>query len=212
MSVQIAMMAGMAALSAAQAASAAAKGSSDASAAAGERELGNMVKAAGYRVAAAETDVGIRQTQLQTQQQERARRLQIAQLWQANAIDLVGRGGVAGDAGSGDVIQAYNKDLGDEDLANIRLMGESQVNKLSFRKSQQLMGVSASELDSFNAREGANRQIEGFQQQAVFKILGAGMNAASGISASSSSSGYTTNADMRRTDAEIADWSSYGSR
>jgi hypothetical protein len=210
MSFQLVMIGAMAAMSAAQAASSAAKGASDSSAAAGERGLGDMVKAAGYKVAAAQTDVGIKQTQLQTQQQEEARRMQIAQLWQANAIDLVARGGVAGEGGSGDVAQAYNKELGDEDLSRIRLIGESQVNRLSFRRTQQLMGVAASELDAFNAREQSNRQIEGFGQQAFFQIGQAALSAGSKFGASmGGGSGYTTNADMLKTDAEIRDWSSY---
>jgi hypothetical protein len=128
-------------------------------AAADQKIMGDKVKSAQYTTAAAETGTEIAGAQLTAQQQEIQRRRQIAQLWQANAIDLVGRGGVSGDGGSGDVIQKYNLGIGDEDIANIRLMGESKVNQLSFRQTQYNLAASGADLDAINAGDNASRQI-----------------------------------------------------
>jgi hypothetical protein len=166
MSFQFAMMAagmGMSLLqginSAAGAAQQGAAADANTRAAADQKIMGAQVKSAQYTTAAAETGTEIAGAQLTTQQQEIQRQRQIAQLWQANAIDQVGRGGVSGDGGSGDVIQAYNAGIGAEDIANIKLMGESKVNQLSFRQTQYNLAASASDLDALNAGDNATRQI-----------------------------------------------------
>lgn len=96
MSFQIAAMAATAAVSAAGAASAAAKGNEAASSAAASETQGSMVRASGLRAAAAGTGVEIAETRLSTVQQEIGRRMQIAALFQQNAIDAVGRGAAPG--------------------------------------------------------------------------------------------------------------------
>ena len=145
-------------------------------AAAEQKTMGAGVRSAQYRTAAAETGSEIAGTQLQTQQQENQRRLAIARLWQANAIDQVGRGGVSGDGGSGDVIQAYNKTLGDQDIANIRLMGESKVNQLSFKQTQYNLSASASDLDALFAGDNAARQISQQDAQTSNQMTGIALN------------------------------------
>jgi hypothetical protein len=213
MSVQIALMAGMAALSATQAVSSMAKGADAASAAEASGLQGAMVRGSGARAAAAGTGVEIAETRLSTAQQEIQRRMQIAQLWQSNAIDAVARGAAPDAHDSTGAIQAYNARLGEADIANIRFMGDSRVSKLSFRQEQQQLGVQASELEALNISENAARTKDALMTNMMFQIGGAALKGASNISyASGPSGGYTTNADMLKTDAEIRDWSSYGSR
>ena len=141
-------------------------------AAADQKIMGAQVKSAQYTTAAAETGTEIAGTQLQTQQQEIQRRRTIAKLWQANAADLVGRGGVSGDGGSGDVIQAYNAGIGDEDISNIRLIGESKVNQLSFRQTQYNLAATGSDLDALNAGDNASRQISQQDAQTSNQVTG----------------------------------------
>ena len=216
MSVQIALMAAQAGLGIAQAASSATKGMAAAGAAKDQGILADRIKASQAMAAAAGTGVEIAETRLQTQQQEIARRRQIAQLWQANAIDAVGRGAApGGGTDSVGVAQAYNQSLGDQDIANIQFMGDSRVSKLSFRKKQLELGASAADLDALNVAANADRRADAISSNMIFQIGGSLLGAAGkgyDFYSSGSGSGYTTNADMKRTDAEIADWSSYGSR
>ena len=141
-------------------------------AAADQKIMGAKVKSAQYTTAAAETGTEIAGAQLTSQQQEIQRRRTIAQLWQNNAVDLVGRGGVSGDGGSGDVIQAYNAGIGDEDIANIKLMGESKVNQLSFRQTQYNLAATGSDLDALNAGDNASRQISQQDAQTSNAVTG----------------------------------------
>ena len=63
------------------------------------------------------------------------RRVEMARLAQANAIDMVARGGVATGQDSAAAIDAGNLAAGEEDIDNASLMGESAKKQLSFRKS-----------------------------------------------------------------------------
>lgn len=183
MSFQIAAMAAMAAVSAAGAASAAAKGNEAASSAAASETQGSMVRASGMRAAAAGTGVEIAETRLSTAQQEISRRMQIAALFQQNAIDAVGRGAApGGGTDSAGVAQRYNAQLGEADIANIRFMGESRVSKLSFRQQQQNLGVSAEDLQQVNIADNLARSTDMRNTAMLFQILGAGTKAAGGIS------------------------------
>lgn len=141
-------------------------------AAADQKIMSAHVKGAQYTTMAAETGTEIAGAQLTSQQQEIQRRRTIAQLWQNNAIDLVGRGGVSGDGGSGDVIQAYNAGIGEEDIANIKLMGESKVNQLSFRQTQYNLAAKGTDLDALNASDNASRQISQQDAQTSNAVTG----------------------------------------
>lgn len=180
MSVQIALMAGMAAMSAAQAASSASKGADAAATAGAQSTQSSMIRGAQGRAAAAGTGVEIAETRLSTAQQEMSRRMQIAQLWQANAIDAVARGAAPTSGDSTSAIQAYNAKLGDADIANIRFMGESRVSKLSFRQTQQQLGVSASELEQVNIAQNTAATQDQLMTNMIFAIGGAAAKGASG--------------------------------
>jgi hypothetical protein len=195
MSFQIALMAGMVAMSAAQAASSASKGADAASASAAQGLEGSMVRGAQGRAAAAGTGVEIAETRLSTAQQEINRRMQIAQLWQANAIDAVGRGAAPDAHDSTSAIQAYNARLGEADIANIRFMGESRVSKLSFRQVQQNLGVAASDLEAVNIGDNARRTQDMISSNMMFQIGGAALKGASGMTASGGATAAPRTAD-----------------
>jgi hypothetical protein len=196
MSVQIALMAGMVAMSAASAASSASKGADAASAGAAQGVEGAMVRGSQGRVAAAGTGVEIAETRLSTAQQEISRRMQIAQLWQANAIDAVGRGAAPDPNDSTSVIQAYNARLGEADIANIRFMGDSRVSKLSFRQTQQQLGVAASDLEQVNITDNAARTQDMIQSNMMFQIGGAALKGASGFTYGGGGAPPAQNADQ----------------
>lgn len=180
MSVQIALMAGMVAMSAASAASQASKAAGAAGAAKDQGVLGDLIKKSQGMAAAAGTGVEIAETKLATVQQEIARRRQIAQLWQSNAIDAVGRGAAPG--GGTDLVAAaqdYNARLGAEDIANIQFMGESRVSKLSFRKTQLELGASMTDLDAMNISANAERRASDAQTAMIFQIGSAALKGAS---------------------------------
>ena len=180
MSVQIALMGAMVGLSAAQAASSATKGAAAAGAAKDQGVLADRIKASQSMAMAAGTGVEIAETRLATEQQEIARRRQIAQLWQANAIDAVGRGAAPGSGtDSVAVAQAYNKSLGDEDIANIQFMGSSRVSKLSFRKTQFELGATAADLDALNVVANADRKTDALNTAMIFQIGQAALSAGS---------------------------------
>jgi len=125
MSVQVAMMAGMAAMSAA---SAIQQGSAQAGAlknAAGQASMQGL----GFEVQSA-------QTKLQHEQEELKRREGLGQMMAANHAAVSGRGVSAEQGSSYDVIQDYNKAQGDKDVANIRRMGESKSKMLDFSAQQ----------------------------------------------------------------------------
>lgn len=121
MSVQIAMMAGMAAMSAA---SAIQQGNAQGAAAEGQ--------AGSSRVQGAQLQVQAAQTRLQAQQEELQRRNGLARLLSANRAGYAGSG-FSGEQGSSfDVTQDYNTDQANKDIANIRFMGESRAKMLDF--------------------------------------------------------------------------------
>jgi len=184
MSVQIALMAGMVAMSAASAASQASKASAAAGAGKDQGVLGDLIKKSQGMAAAAGTGVEIAETKLATVQQEIARRRQIAQLWQSNAIDAVGRGAAASGSDSVAAAQAYNARLGAEDIANIEFMGSSRVSKLSFRKTQLELGASMTDLDAMNISANAERRADDANTAMMFQIGGAALKGASSMTAS----------------------------
>ena len=132
MSFQIAMMAGMAAMSVAQAAQSASKagaasGRQIASLHEAERQnaieaniaksetaiqkMGYEVQGANYLTQAAQTDVTAAEIGIATKQQELMRRRELGRLGQANAIDLVARGGVPTGQDSAGAIDEYNREM-----------------------------------------------------------------------------------------------------
>lgn len=124
MSAQIALMAGTAALGAF---SSIAGGSAQASAYGAQAD---MMKMQGI-----ETDVQAAEVRAQAQNEELQRRKGLLKLLSGNRADLAGRN-VSGEQGSSfDVIQGYNEDEAARDIGNIRFMGESKVQRLSFAKA-----------------------------------------------------------------------------
>ena len=171
MSYQMIMEAGKATTEAFQGTVAGIQGINAAIAAGEQGVMGAKIRGAQGRAAAAGTGLAIAEDKYATQQQEIARRREIARLWQANAIDLVGRGGQSDGTDSTAVLQAENARLGEKDVTNIRLMGESRVSKLSFRQTQQNLGAMASELEALNIGEATSRQIASFATSMFFKLL-----------------------------------------
>jgi hypothetical protein len=190
-------------------------------------KLGSSVTQAQLATQAGQIDITSQEVAIQTAEQELARRRMLASLGQSNTIDLVARGGIETGQDSAGAIDQRNRELSDEDVGNIRLMGDAKQQQLSFRKQNLQSAIGNEELRSTFSQLGTDFKLQNLETQigtagqkaqdigvdAMFnigsKLLGAGSSMA-GIG--SSSGGYTTNADMRRTDAEIADWSSYGSR
>jgi len=177
MSFQIAMMAGMAAMtvaSAAQQASAASAAGGRAKAGIGEAKrqadieanfarMGSEVRQGGLMVQAAQTDVTAAEVGIQTAQRELSRRKEIGRLFQANAIDMIARGGIATGQDSGGAIDRANLEAGEEDVSNIKMMGESAKRQLSFRKSNLELAVQGEKLRSIfgdTAAEGKQRSFD----------------------------------------------------
>jgi hypothetical protein len=123
MSAQMALMAGTTALNAFS------------SIAAGNAQAGGYEAAAGgAMVQGAEYELQGAQVRLQAQQEELQRRRGLARLLSANRAAQA-MSGISGEQGSSfDVIQDYDKASADEDIGNIRFMGESRSRMLSFAK------------------------------------------------------------------------------
>lgn len=192
MSWQIALMGASVAMSAAQAASSASRGAAAVNAGAEQEKTGAYIRAAQGRAMAAGTQLEIGESRLQTQQQEIGRRREIAKIWQANAIDLVARGGRSDGTDSMAALQAENARLGEEDVANIRLMGESRVNKLSFRKKQFELGASAADLSAIFTGENAARKTNDLYTDMGFKLMGTALSAAGSMAGGLGGGGGST--------------------
>lgn len=187
-------------------------------------KLGSQVREAQLNTQAAQTDITSAQVGVQTAEQELARRRMLASLGQSNAIDLVARGGVQTGQDSAGAIDQYNRQLSDEDVSNIRMMGDARQQQLSFRKQNLQSEVGNEELRSTFAQIGTDFKLQNLESQvatagqkandigvdAMFKIGSTLLGSVGSIGSLGGSGGYTTNADMKQTDAEIADWSSYG--
>lgn len=100
-------------------------------------------QARGYEGAAGQSmlqggqaDVQQSQVRLQAAQEELQRRKGLARLMSANRADVAGRGIDAGQGSSADVIDDYNRSQAEEDINNIRFIGESRSKMLSFAKQQ----------------------------------------------------------------------------
>ena len=126
MSVQVAMMAGMAAMSAY---SAVRQGQAQGQAL--------DAQAASSRLGAMSSDVEQAEVQAQAANEEMRRREGLLKLMSANRGDISGRG-ISGEQGSSyDVIENYNQAQNDRDVYNIRFMGESRSRRLSFAREAQ---------------------------------------------------------------------------
>jgi len=148
--------------------------------------LGTEVRGAQYLTQAAQTDVTAAEVGIRTAQQEKARRVALDHLMQANAIDLVARGGVQTGQDSAAAIENYNRDVTEEDVGTIKLMGESAKRQLSFRKKnfelsamgEQLRGQFARLAGAFKQEnlegqiEEAGAKARDLGSDAIFKVLG----------------------------------------
>jgi hypothetical protein len=92
----------------------------------------------------------------------------LANLGQANAIDLVARGGVQTGQDSAAAIDQRNRALADEDAFNIRFIGDEKQQQLSFRKQNLLSAVGSEQLAAIGARLGTE-----FRQQNLETQVGA---------------------------------------
>jgi hypothetical protein len=172
-------MAGMAAMSVAKAASDAKQGAdamgrgiqSAQKAQEGARteaylnDLQTQVRGGQDLVLASQTDVSQSEVSMRTAQQELSRRRELARLGQANAIDLVARGGVQTGQDSASAIDDYNRSMVAEDVSTMRMMGESQKRQLSFRKQNLEMAAKGEELRGLYAQAGGQNKVDALGRQ-----------------------------------------------
>jgi len=85
---------------------------------------------------AAELDVTKAGVQIQSAEQELARRRQLQQLTAANTIDTIARHEQYDPYSSSSAIERENVRLSEADIADLKLMEESQLHRLSFQQSQ----------------------------------------------------------------------------
>ena len=131
MSVQVAMMAGMAAMSAY---SAVRQGQAQGQALDAQATSAQL-RGGGYDVQAAEANA-------QAINEEYNRRVGLAKLLSSNRAEISGRG-ISGEQGSSyDVIQQYNQEQNNRDVEKIRFMGESVGRRLSFARDTANMEAS----------------------------------------------------------------------
>ena len=180
-------------------------------------KLGYSVRAAQYNTQAAQTDITSQEVAIQTAQQELARRRMLANLGQANAIDLVARGGVETGQDSSGAIDQRNQQLSDEDVANIRMMGESKQQQLSFRKqnlsdaaAMQNLGSTFSQVAANFKQQNLESQVATAGQQANDIGIDAMFNISSKLLGSVGSMNFGGGSKTPDIDTEIAQWSKYG--
>jgi hypothetical protein len=121
MSAQVAMMAGMAGMSAFS------------SVMGGDARAGQLRgQADQQRLAGASLDAQASEMEVKTQNEELQRRKGVRELLSRNIADAAIRGVSNEQGSSGDVIADFNMKAADEDVANIRFMGENAKRRLSF--------------------------------------------------------------------------------
>lgn len=235
MSFQIALMAGMAAMSVAKAASDASAGAASmgrgiASAQKAQEatrtetylnDLQTQVRGSQYLTQASQTDITQSELNMREAQQELQRRRALDQIMQGNAIDLVARGGMQTGQDSASAIDDRNRAMVAEDVNSMRFLSESGKRQLTFRKQNLEMAAKGEQLRGLYAQAGGQNKIEAGDRQiadlgaraqnigteALFKIGNTLLSNAGAIGGAAAGGGYTTNAEMKVTDAEINQWS-----
>jgi hypothetical protein len=128
-------------------------------------KLGSQVTQAQLATQAGQTDITAQEVNIQTAEQELARRRMLASLGQSNAIDLVARGGIETGQDSAGAIDQRNRQMSDEDVANIRLMGDAKQQQLSFRKQNLQTAIGNEQLRSTFAQLGTDFKLQNLETQ-----------------------------------------------
>jgi hypothetical protein len=128
-------------------------------------KLGSTIREAQLNTQAGQTDITAQQLNIQTAQQELARRRMLDSLTQSNAIDLVARGGVQTGQDSSGAIDQRNRAMAEEDVSNFKLMNESNQQQLSFRKQNLQSAVGMEELRSTFSQLGTDFKLQNLESQ-----------------------------------------------
>jgi hypothetical protein len=128
-------------------------------------KLGSTIREAQLNTQAGQTDITAQQLNIQTAQQELARRRMLDSLTQSNAIDLVARGGVQTGQDSSGAIDQRNRAMAEEDVSNFKLMNESNQQQLSFRKQNLQSAIGNEQLRSTFAQLGTDFKLQNLETQ-----------------------------------------------
>jgi hypothetical protein len=128
-------------------------------------KLGSQVTQAQLATQAGQTDITAQEVNIQTAEQELARRRMLASLGQSNAIDLVARGGIETGQDSSGAIDQRNRQMSDEDAQNIRLIGDAKQQMLSFRKQNLQSAIGNEQLRSTFAQLGTDFKLQNLETQ-----------------------------------------------